>query len=139
MLDALVRPLPNGSGYVTQRFGEHPEWYARFGLAGHNGLDYGVPRGTPVMAAHAGIVTVGDDPTGYGLYVRVTDDRRVTIYAHLSNILVLPGAQVVAGQNLGLSGSTGNSTGPHLHFGLKWLNGVNPAYAGWVDPVPFRR
>lgn len=135
---ALGRPLPDGQGYVSQWFGEHPEWYARFGLAGHSGLDYAVPIGTPVLAAHAGVASVGNDPNGYGLYVRVTDATRVTLYAHLSKIMVVDNQPLRLGEQLGLSGNTGNSTGPHLHFALKWLRGRNPAYLGWVDPVPLR-
>ncbi len=134
----LGRPLPVGVGWVTQWFGEHPEWYERYGLAGHNGLDYAVPVDTPVLAAHEGVVETGDDPVGYGLYVRVINGYAVTIYAHLSAVTVKDGERVTPGQQLGLSGNTGNSTGPHLHFGLKWVRGRNPAYRDWVDPVPFR-
>lgn len=134
----LGRPLPAGAVLVTQWFGEHPEWYARFGLAGHNGLDYGVPEGTPVLAAHEGVLQSDYDPEGYGLYVRVINGYMLTIYAHLSAVEVPDGTHVVKGQQIGLSGNTGNSTGPHLHFGLKWVRGRNPAYRDWVDPVPFR-
>lgn len=135
----LSRPLPKGHGRVTQWFGKNPALYARFGLAGHNGIDYGVPVGTPVLAAHSGKVETGNDPKGYGLYVRVTDAHRVTLYAHLSAFSVQSGQTVRLAQEIGKSGNTGNSTGPHLHFGLKWLNGFNQAYLGWVDPNPFRR
>lgn len=137
-MQQLRRPLPAGVGRVTQWFGEHPEWYTRFGLAGHNGLDYGAPEGTPVLAAHEGVLQAGRDPEGYGLYARVVNGYMVTIYAHLSAVTAAVGERVAAGQQLGLSGNTGNSTGPHLHFGLKWVRGRNPAYKDWVDPVPFR-
>ena len=134
----LGRPLPGGVGRVSQWFGEHPAQYARFGLAGHNGVDYAARLGTPVLAAHAGVVQVGSDPGGYGEYVRVIGARVVTLYGHLSQVAVPAGAGVAQGQVLGAVGSTGNSTGPHLHFGLK-INGMrNPAYLGWCDPVPFR-
>jgi murein DD-endopeptidase MepM/ murein hydrolase activator NlpD len=134
----LGRPLPSGVGRVSQWFGERPEMYRKFGLAGHNGLDYSVKVGTAVLAAHEGIVTRGEDPEGYGRFVRVINGYRVTIYGHLSSISVKDGERVQPGQQLGLSGNTGNSTGPHLHFGLKWIHGTNPAYLGWVDPKPFR-
>lgn len=123
---------------MTQTFGANPNAYAVFDMAGHNGIDYGVPVGTPVLAAHEGIVSVGNDPPGYGLFVRVINGYRVTIYAHLSVITVQDGQRVQPGERLGLSGNTGNSTGPHLHFGLKWRGGFNPAYRDWVDPTPFR-
>ena len=135
---SLGRPLPKGVGRVTQWFGERPEKYRPLGLAGHNGIDYSAPVGTPVLAAHEGIVTVGEDPGGYGKFVRVITRNRVTIYAHLSAITRQDGDQVQAGEQIGLSGNTGWSTGPHLHFGLKWMHGANQAYLGWVDPKPFR-
>ncbi len=134
----LARPLPVGLGRVTQWFGEHPEWYAGFGLAGHNGIDYVVPEGTPVYAAHEGVVEVGNDQLGYGVYARVISGWQITIYAHLSRLVAQPGVRVAPGALLGISGNTGNSTGPHLHFGLKFVRGRNPAYLNWVDPVPFR-
>lgn len=135
----MYRPLPAGKGVVSQLFGERPEVYARFGMAGHNGIDYVVPIGTPVLAAHSGTVEIGDDPQGYGLYVRIVNEHAITIYAHLSAIIVKVGDQVLANDQIGLSGNSGFSTGPHLHWGLKWRNGDNPAYRGWVDPLPFRR
>ena len=135
---SLYRPMVAGIGYVTQWFGDNDVDYSAFGMAGHNGVDYGADIGTPVMAAHAGDCQVGHDPTGYGEHVRVTDDSIQTIYAHFSEILVQDGQTVEAGEVIGKVGSTGNSTGPHLHFGLKILGARNPAYRNWVDPVPFR-
>ena len=131
----LSRPLPDGTGRVSQWFGEHPDWYAPYGMAGHNGLDYAAPLGTPVLAAHVGTVQVGSDPTGYGNYVRVVGARMTTIYAHLSQIMVKDGDKVQWPDQLGNVGSTGNSTGPHLHFGLRIAGVRNQAYGGWVDPM----
>jgi murein DD-endopeptidase MepM/ murein hydrolase activator NlpD len=133
---SLRRPLADGFGTVTQWFGEHPENYAKYKIAGHNGLDYGVALGTPVSAAHVGEVVTGNDPAGWGLFVRVVMDMYSTIYAHLSQIAVKDGDIVKAGQQIGLSGSTGNSTGSHLHFGLRV--GRAPAYSDYIDPLPFR-
>lgn len=135
---SLVRPLPNHTGVVTQWFGEHPEWYARYDMAGHNGIDYGVPVGTNVIAASGGIADVYTDPTGYGLHIVVQNDAYRTLYAHLSKAMVRDGQEVKAGETIGLSGNTGNSTGPHLHFGLKLIGMRNPAYADYIDPKPFR-
>ncbi len=135
----LQRPLPDGIGTVTQWFGEHPDWYARFGLAGHNGIDYGAPAGSPILAAHDGVASLADDPAGYGLHVRLLHPRgHQTLYGHMSAVASVNGQEVRAGERIGAVGSTGNSTGPHLHFGLKLARGSNPAYAGWVDPLPFR-
>lgn len=131
----LSRPLPDGIGYVSQKFDEHPEWYKRFGLYAHNGLDYAAPLGTPVLAAHVGTVQVGWDPQGYGNWVRVVGSRMTTIYAHLSHVSVQAGDRVQPGDQLGLVGSTGNSTGPHLHFGLRVKGIKSAAYADWLDPM----
>ena len=131
----LARPLPDGTGRVSQWFGEHPDWYAPYGMAGHNGLDYAAPLGTAVLAAHVGMVQVGFDPGGFGNYVKVVGARMTTLYAHLSEITVTPGQKVQAGDQLGNVGSTGNSTGPHLHFGLRIAGIRSAAYGGWVDPM----
>ena len=138
MIISLARPLPLDVGRVTQHFGEHPEWYERFEMVGHNGTDYGVPEGTAVLAAHSGVCTVDSDPEGYGLFVKVTGPDYVTIYAHLRAVRVVDGQPVTRGEQIGESGNSGNSTGPHLHWGLR-VNGMrNPAYRGWIDTVPFR-
>lgn len=138
MLIKLARPLPDGVGRVSQWFGEHPEWYAKYGLAGHSGIDYAIPVGTSVLAAHAGKIEVGIDLPGYGNFVRVVGAQYTTIYAHLQRISVAQGQRVSVGTILGASGNSGNSTGPHLHIGLR-INGMrNPAYGNYIDPVPFR-
>lgn len=138
MIISLARPLPLSVGHVSQYFGEHPEWYAKWGMAGHSGLDYAVPQGTLVLAAHDGLCTVGWDENGYGQYIRVSGPDYLTIYAHLRSVQVVTGTPVHAGDWIGESGNTGNSTGPHLHFGLKVHGMRNDAYRGWIDPVPFR-
>lgn len=137
MILSLRRALPPGIGYVSQWFGENPAMYAKFGLAGHEGIDYAVPIGTPVMAAHDGLVIAGENDT-YGRYVKVVNAWYSTVYAHLSEVQITPGADVKAGDVLGLSGNTGNSTGPHLHWGLRVIGMRNPAYKDYIDPVPFR-
>lgn len=123
---------------VTQSFGSNASAYSKFGLAGHNGTDYGLPSGTTVLAAHPGTIRVASDPGGYGTYIEVVASQVKTVYAHLSTVLVSTGSQVVEGQVIAKSGNTGNSTGPHLHFGLKpipWDN--NNGYFGSVDPQPY--
>jgi murein DD-endopeptidase MepM/ murein hydrolase activator NlpD len=136
---SIARPLANGKGTVSQWFGEHPEWYKKYGQAGHAGLDYAVAIGTPVLAAQAGkVTTVANDPTGYGLYVRISNGVYETIYAHLSKVLVKVGDAVSIAQPIGLSGNSGNSTGPHLHMSLRISGMRNPAYSNWIDMVPFR-
>lgn len=84
----------------------------------HSGTDLGAPMGTPVLAVMAGEVVTADSLSGYGLTVILSHQQRQreTLYAHLSEIFVRPGETVRLGQVIGLVGSTGNSTGPHLHF-----------------------
>lgn len=107
------------SGRISQRF-----W------AGHNGLDIANKSGTPIVAADAGYVAVlQSSRTGYGNMIVVDHGNGYqTRYAHLSAFYVEAGQSVNKGDTIGLCGSTGNSTGPHLHFEVI-INGVryNPA------------
>ncbi|WP_206756255.1 M23 family metallopeptidase [Phormidium tenue] len=100
----------------------------------HSGTDLAAPMGTPVLATRAGRVSVSDFLGGYGLTVimRHDDDKLESRYAHLSQLAVEAGEWVEQGEVIGLVGSTGTSTGPHLHFELRQLTGE-----GWVavDPV----
>jgi len=84
----------------------------------HSGTDIGAPMGTPVLAAFSGRVNTADFLRGYGFTVILTHDegRSQTLYAHLSEMFVQPGEVVEQGEVIGRVGSTGNSTGPHLHF-----------------------
>lgn len=94
-------------------------------LRHHNGIDIAVPAGTKVKAIAAGKVLESGPHGGYGNLVTVQhDDGTVSMYGHNSRLEVVSGARVEAGQTLALSGSTGRSTGPHLHFEL-WKNGSN--------------
>jgi hypothetical protein len=139
---ALVHPLPAGSYSVTQRFYQNPEDYAQFGLPGHNGTDFGAAGGTPVAALADGVVAWADVDPAYGNYVRVYHDafQANSFYAHLSAIDVRQGDQVEAGQRIGAVGSTGNSTGPHLHLEIRDTNhdgsysSLSPMPKGRVDP-----
>lgn len=84
----------------------------------HSGTDIGAPSGTPVLAAFSGRVNTSGFLGGYGLTVILehSGDRAQTLYAHLSEVFVQPGETVEQGEVIGRVGSTGNSTGPHLHF-----------------------
>ena len=132
------------SGPLTQGFGptayifEFP--YVYQGVAYphfHTGVDIGVPTGTPIGAAADGVVAlagtnvVGGRAVGYGTYVVIAHGGGLyTLYGHLSRLDVVAGERVSAGERIGLSGSTGNSTGPHLHFEVR--QGYQP-----VDPLPY--
>ena len=124
-----VRPLSNLR--VTSPFGTrvHP-------ITGktrtHNGIDFGAPSGTPIYATRAGTVTTAAyQAGGAGYYVRINHgDGFGSIYMHMTNFIVKTGQTVSQGQVIGYVGSTGLSTGPHLHFGV--------SYAGkYVNPMAY--
>ena len=103
---------------------------------GHTGQDFAVPTGTPVRAVGAGTVALTSCGDGFGNQIVVRHrDGYYTQYAHLSAIETAKGRRVRAGQRIGLSGNTGNSTGPHLHFEAR----VTPAMGSDVAPVPWLR
>lgn len=99
----------------------------------HAGTDLGAPLGTPVLAAYAGNVEIADNLGGYGLTVVLNHNKlsEQTLYGHLSEIFVQPGEWVQQGTVIGRVGSTGNSTGPHLHFETRQLT-----REGWVAIDP---
>lgn len=133
-------PFPfEGVHRVSQGFGARPEFYARWNLKGHNGIDFALPIRTPVLAVDDGqVLKLEYDKAGYGIYVKVGHSWGATLYAHLSEHHVWLGAPVKAGQVLGLSGSTGVSSGPHLHFGLSPFSAERGnGYNGYVDPTGY--
>ncbi len=117
----LIRTPVEGA-HITSGFGFrfHPILgYSRM----HQGIDFGVPAGSPILAAAAGRVEFAGWHGGHGNYVRLAHSRNLaTAYGHMSRIGVHYGQMVAQGQVIGLSGSTGLSTGPHLHFET-WING----------------
>lgn len=98
------------------------------GAHGYNGVDLGAPVGTPVLAAAGGKVIVAKGANyngGYGHYVVIEHDNGTqTLYGHLSTVIVSEGDEVEQGDKIALSGNTGRSTGPHLHFEVR--GGANP-------------
>lgn len=100
----------------------------------HNGRDYGTPLRTVVRAPRRGVVTfAGWDTTGFGNRVSVDLGAYAPLYGHLSRVDVSVGERVEAGQQLGLTGSTGNSTGPHIHATLIDQDTgryINPSWGG---------
>ncbi len=125
--------LPNGvlRGYIWPAEGVLSSRYGwRWGRM-HKGIDIAGPVGTPILAAGGGVVTyAGWNSGGYGNLVEVTHpDGSVSLYAHNSRIMVREGQRVRQGQQIASMGSTGNSTGPHLHFE------IHSPGKGAVNPV----
>ncbi|WP_409468210.1 M23 family metallopeptidase [Streptomyces sp. HC307] len=102
----------------------------------HTGVDFVTPTGTPLKAVGAGTVVSAGWAGAYGNQVVIKlADGYYAQYAHLSSLSVSSGQTVTAGQQIGFSGSTGNSTGPHLHFEIR----TTPDYGSDVDPVAYLR
>ncbi len=121
-------PVPGAP--ITQRFGPNSDPFT--GIAGfHPGVDFGAPLGTQIHAAGDGTVVFAGEESGYGNYTCINHGQDVaTCYGHQSALLVKLGDTVVRNQVIGLVGSTGYSTGPHLHFEVRI--GGTP-----VDPLPW--
>jgi len=120
-----VRPLPEGKSFGLKRvFNGKPA------AQPHTGSDYAAPAGSPVLAAADGTVVIAEDLFFEGNAVFIDHGNGlVTMYFHLSRIEVKVGQEVTKGHTLGVVGSTGRSTGPHLFFGLRWHNArVDPTY-----------
>lgn len=120
---SLIKPVT--SNYtITSRFGPRSS-------GNHSGLDIAAPTGTTIKAAAAGTVILsGDYGNGYGKYVRISHGNGVeTLYAHCSKLYVSEGDTVAQGDKIAAVGSTGNSTGPHLHLEIR-VNGavLDPQY-----------
>ncbi|WP_199246725.1 peptidoglycan DD-metalloendopeptidase family protein [[Phormidium] sp. ETS-05] len=140
----LPEEMPAFNGYIWPTTGTLTSGYGwRWGRM-HYGIDIAGPIGTPIFAAAAGVVTYADWSDGYGYLVEIQHaDGSLTLYAHNSRILVQEGELVDQGQQLSEMGSTGRSTGPHLHFEihqpdsgpvnpLALLPGEPPSYASGV-------
>ena len=125
----LLWPLP-GHTTLTTHFGEADA----FGNPGHRGIDIPAPGGTPILAAHSGTVLISGWNNSFGNQVLIDDGAGLsTRYAHITATAVSPGQPVTAGQVIGYVGSTGDSTGNHLHFEVS-VGGVLTDPLGMVVP-----
>lgn len=114
---AMIKPV---SGTISSRFGVR----SRIRSSAHTGLDIATSSGTPIGAAASGTVTFAGWKGSYGYLVVITHSNGVqTYYGHCSKLYVSAGQTVSQGQSIAAVGSTGNSTGPHLHFEIR-VNGI---------------
>ena len=132
---------PSSSGWgapvaniiVTSPFGGRAD-PTGFSGSFHNGIDMGGTSSTPIMASRSGTVVQASFDGSAGNYIIIDHgDGYYSYYLHLSNYIATPGQSVSAGQTIGTMGTTGNSTGVHLHFGIV----TSSNWSGFVDPAPF--
>ncbi len=140
---------PTEYGTITQPFGANPQIYSKFGLPGHEGIDFMAPHGSEIYAVADGFVSDvrldgSADPIGkpYGNQIRIQhDDGYESIYAHLAQAVVTRGQFVKAKQLIGLADNTGNSDGSHLHLSLKKQGATAAGLTNYphdlIDPTPY--
>lgn len=151
----LYSPLPEGTYRITQSFGSRPSYYRKYGLKGHNGVDLAplVPgsQGILVFAPHEGYVTIGNEgKTGYGQFVEILSlpyttegTRKKSTLAHLAEFLVNDGQFVGSGDVIGIMGTTGDSSGIHVHWTYKRADSdgnsldKDNGYKGAISIAPF--
>lgn len=123
---SLQWPVSSG-GTITSTFGPR----SMFGRSYHYGLDIACPTGTPILAGESGVVIAASYSASMGNYITIAHSSSMsTTYMHNSSLAVSVGQQVSRGQVIAYAGSTGDSTGPHCHIGVR-VNG------SWVDPLPY--
>lgn len=144
-----MRQLFRSKFKITQEFGVNSDYYKKFGLTAHEGLDL-IPTGTDwtVYALEDGVVVKDEDNARSGAYgvnctIWHTSINKATQYCHMEFNLVENGMKVTKGQAIGKMGSTGNSTGAHVHLNLFETDGSgtrlnkNNGYLGGINPLPF--
>lgn len=138
---------------ITQLYGKNPAIYKQFGLAGHNGIDLSRATNIPIYNFLDGkVIDINKTDRGYGFYVYIRSlepdengNYIDTIYGHFDSIDVNLGDVLTVRTKLGIMGTTGFSTGIHLHFGLRKVKNkegwdiidVDNGYNGWIDPLPY--
>lgn len=136
----------NNNFTITQFFGQNLADYSQFGMIGHNGVDF-IPwagESWDIQSVSDGfVIEIGFDEKGFGNFIKIKSENRIWLFAHLSEICVGRNQSVKIGQKIGIMGNTGNSTGSHLHLGLKIVDNLGNVldnqngYFGAVDPLPF--
>jgi murein DD-endopeptidase MepM/ murein hydrolase activator NlpD len=139
----LSYPVIGGQNKITQGYGPSQIDYSKFGMVGHNGIDFAGVLNDPIMAAADGVVSwQAYDAEGYGNYIMIQHaDSSTTIYAHLNSVSCKQGNIVKTGKVIGSMGFSGNvipkdARGTHLHFGYRpaGFDAAN-GYRGYTDPA----
>lgn len=139
-MDLDIPILNNNDFQITQFYGENPTIYQKWGLPFHIGVDIVCPNGDWTINAfkNGEVKYAGWKNGGYGNVVIILQDDNVLVkYMHLEGIFVVPNQKVLAGQDIGVIGNTGNSTGRHLHFECTKWDGNIWSINGHFDPLPY--
>ena len=135
----FIFPVAGGAERISQLFGSTAIDYSRFGLRGHNGLDFAGTLNEPIDSIAAGkVLRVGQEDGGFGHFAVIDIGEFEALYAHLAERpKLLPGQFVPQGGQIGKMGSSGFSTGVHLHLGIRPKNADRKnGYNGYIDPLP---
>ena len=139
----IIRYPFEGQYPITLKYGEHlqdaleKDIYQKYGLDGHDGVDFGLPEGTPVIAVDDGEILLAG-AGAYGVTVVLQHSWGRSYYGHLQGTGMALGDKVLKGAKIALSGKTGLATGPHLHFGMKFNSpDMKNGYYGKIDPLPY--
>lgn len=138
----------SGNYAISQKFGENPQIYGPMGYAGHFGLDFLTPWGSPILATDDGVVTRCAFSAGNGNFLEIKHTWGLSLYCHFKNLPTFnQNAKITRGQIIGYAGNTGlvfstlpanaPHRGTHLHFSIKITGRENPPYKDWIDPLPF--
>ncbi len=130
---------PVAGGIITQKYGSTPYSKKLYRNGVHNGIDFGAPIGTPLLAAADGIIQMAGNNgrLQYGKYILIKHDNGLTtIYGHMSRQIVKTGDEVKRGDLIGYSGNTGYAFGPHLHFGVYLSSSVKLQQIAGAGLVP---
>lgn len=131
--------LPFEGGFrISQDFGKAYPWYIAIAGYPHNGIDYVMEKGIPILACDDGLVSYADNiPDSDGMGVNIHHKWGLSQYWHLSKLTAIFNRTVRKGNLVGYSGSSGWATGPHLHFGIKVKGQSTPNMRGWSDPKKY--
>lgn len=131
----------DGEYRITQIFNDEccRDSYTKFNLIGHNGIDYATPSGTRIIAPHNGkIIEATLDAVGYGIYIKIENATEGSVLAHLREHRIGVGDGVNEGDLIGYSDNSGNSTGPHLHWGYyRFPRDRSNGFNGFIDQTPY--
>lgn len=134
----IIRLPFEGKYPISQKFGTAYPWYVKIAGYPHNGIDYAIPKGIPILACDDGLVTYADNVADSdGMGVNLQHRWGLSQYWHLSKLVAIFNKTVKKGNLIGYSGASGWVTGPHLHFGIKVHGAGAPGMRGWTNPKSY--